>query len=52
VRIDRAKLPLRQHPLTLDEIAYKCGNTDTAYFCRVFKQLTRLTPTAYRDPTK
>jgi AraC-like DNA-binding protein len=52
VRIDRAKLLLRQHPLTLDEIASKCGYTDTAYFCRVFKQLTRLTPTAYRDPTK
>ena len=52
VRIDRAKLLLRQHPLTLDEITTKCGYTDTAYFCRVFKQLTRQTPTAYRDQSK
>lgn len=48
VRIDRAKFLLRNHPLTLDEIAARCGYADTAYFCRMFKRLTGTTPTAYR----
>ncbi len=49
VRIDRAKFLLRKHPLSLDEIAVKCGYSDTAYFCRVFKRLTKTTPTNYRN---
>ena len=49
VRIDRAKFLLRKHPLSLDEIAVKCGYSDTAYFCRVFKRLTKTTPTVYRN---
>ena len=48
VRVDRAKFLLRRHPLTLDEIAAKCGYRDTAYFCRVFKRMTKMTPSAYR----
>ncbi|MEO5713729.1 MAG: helix-turn-helix transcriptional regulator [Luteolibacter sp.] len=49
VRIDRAKFLLRKHPLSLDEIAVKCGYSDTGYFCRVFKRLTKTTPTVYRN---
>lgn len=48
VRIDRAKFLLRNHPLTLDEIAARCGYADAAYFCRMFKRLAGTTPTAYR----
>ncbi len=48
VRTDRAKALLKHRELTLTEVAQRCGFADTAYFCRVFKQKTRQTPTAYR----
>jgi AraC-like DNA-binding protein len=48
VRIDRAKFLLRSHQLSLDEVTTKCGYADTAYFCRVFKRFTGVTPTDYR----
>lgn len=49
VRMNRAKYLLRQHRQTIDEIATLCGFTETSYFCRVFKQKTELTPSAYRQ---
>ncbi len=48
VRLDRAKYMLARHELNLAEIAGNCGFSDIGYFCRVFKQKTRVTPTAYR----
>lgn len=48
VRIDRAKYLLRSYSLKLDHVAVRCGYRDTAYFCRVFKRLTKLTPAEYR----
>jgi AraC-like DNA-binding protein len=48
VRVNRAKFMLQTYPMTLKEISAKCGYGDTAYFCRVFKKVCRVTPTTYR----
>jgi AraC-like DNA-binding protein len=48
VRIDRAKHLLRSYNLKLEEVAARCGYQDAAYFCRVFRRLTKLTPAEYR----
>jgi AraC-like DNA-binding protein len=48
VRIDRAKFMLINYDLTLNEITRRCGYSDIGYFCRVFKKVTRLTPTQYK----
>ncbi len=49
VRIDRAKYLLRNHDLTVDEIAASCGYSESAYFCRAFKKRANLTPTQFRS---
>ena len=48
VRVNRARFMLRNYGMTLKEIAANCGYSDTAYFCRVFKKLSKVTPTQYR----
>jgi AraC-like DNA-binding protein len=48
VRVDRAKHLLKSYNLKLDDIATRCGYHDTAYFCRVFKRLTKSTPAEFR----
>ena len=48
VRTDRAKQLLGTYGLKLDDVAARCGYRDTAYFCRVFKRLTKITPAGYR----
>jgi len=48
VRVDRAKFLLKSYPMRLTEISRQCGYNDTAYFCRVFRKITRLTPSEYR----
>jgi AraC-like DNA-binding protein len=48
-RINRAKYLLKNHRQSLGEIAAACGFSDASYFCRVFKKLTRTTPTQYRQ---
>lgn len=48
VRADRAKFLLRTYNLKLNDIAARCGYRDTAYFCRVFKRLAKVTPAEYR----
>lgn len=52
VRIDRAKFLLRSYPFPLDDISSKCGYSDTAYFCRVFKRLVKTTPSKYRNSSR
>lgn len=49
VRVDRAKYLLKNHGMTLEEISSMCGFQESAYFCRVFKQRTNLTPSQYRQ---
>jgi AraC-like DNA-binding protein len=48
VRTDRAKRLLRSYDLKLDDVAARCGYRDTAYFCRVFKRLVKMTAADYR----
>lgn len=52
VRTDRAKHLLRSYDLKLDEVAARCGYRETAYFCRVFKKLAKMTPAEYRARQK
>jgi len=52
VRVDRAKYLLRTYDLKLDDVAARCGYHDSAYFCRVFKRLTKSTPAAFRTQHK
>src|SRR6185369_3623896 len=52
VRTDRAKHLLRRYDLKLDDVAARCGYRDTAYFCRVFKKLAKVTPAEYRAQEK
>jgi AraC-like DNA-binding protein len=52
VRIDRAKHLLGSYNLKLDDVAARCGYRDTAYFCRVFRQLAKTTPASYRAAKK
>ena len=49
VRINRAKFMLRNYQMTLKEVAAGCGYADVAYFCRAFKKISKVTPTAYRQ---
>lgn len=48
VRIERAKFLLKNYDMPLKEVAANCGFTDNAYFCRVFRTITKITPTSYR----
>jgi AraC-like DNA-binding protein len=49
VRIDQARFLLRESSSPLKEVAACCGYRDVAYFCRVFRRVTRTTPTGYRS---
>lgn len=49
VRIKEAGNLLVTTNLRVYEIATKVGYTDTAYFSKMFKRITRLTPTEYRN---
>lgn len=49
VRVDWARFMLRNYDITLKEIAASCGYSDNAYFCRIFKRITHLTPTQLRQ---
>lgn len=49
MRVEGAKLLLKEQPLSLREIAYSCGFEDEKYFMRVFKNITGMTPSEYRN---
>ncbi|MFA5263942.1 MAG: helix-turn-helix transcriptional regulator [Opitutaceae bacterium] len=48
VRIDRAKYLLKHYRQSIDEVAVACGFSEASYFCRVFRRMTKMTPTEYR----
>ncbi len=49
IRISKAKRLLRADNITpIGDIAIKCGFDDVAYFSRLFKQHTNMTPSQYR----
>lgn len=47
LRIEKAKRMLKQRNCELSDVAYQCGFRDVAYFIRVFKQYTGMTPGAW-----
>lgn len=49
LRIERAKKLIGQEELSLKEICYEVGYKDPNYFSRVFKKITGLTPSEYRQ---
>jgi len=49
VRIARSKFLLCNYNFKLEDVAVRCGFRDAAYFCRVFKRLTKTTPVEYRS---
>ena len=48
LRIDRAKALLESDEQSVEAISWKVGYEDVAFFNRLFKRLTGLTPSAYR----
>jgi AraC-like DNA-binding protein len=51
LRIDRAKLLLRDTTLNVSEIAAKIGFRDLSYFCQLFRKMTGHAPSTYRIKT-
>jgi AraC-like DNA-binding protein len=49
VRINHAKYLLKHYRQSIDEVAAACGFSEAGYFCRVFRQVTKQTPTTYRQ---
>ena len=47
-RIREAKRDLLESPLTIEQIAVRCGFADAEYFRRVFRKLEGMTPSGYR----
>ncbi len=48
-RVNRAKYMILNTSLTIEQISTQCGFSSCAYFSVVFKKLTELTPTEYRE---
>lgn len=49
VRIDKAKILLRQGNATMDGIASEVGYCDAKYFAKTFKKIENKTPSEYRN---
>lgn len=49
LRIDQAKRWLERSTLPIDEIAWKTGYEDAAFFRRLFKRFTGISPAKYRN---
>jgi transcriptional regulator GlxA family with amidase domain len=46
--VDRAKALLEKSELAVDTVSWKIGYEDVAFFNRLFKRITGLTPGVYR----
>ncbi|EKZ6357832.1 helix-turn-helix transcriptional regulator [Klebsiella aerogenes] len=51
-RISRSKTLLTNTTMKINEVAEKCGFTDTNYFCKVFRDINDCTPLEYRRKNK
>ncbi|MNJ47324.1 HTH-type transcriptional regulator YesS [compost metagenome] len=49
LRIDEAKKLIVERRLSLKEICFEVGYKDPNYFSRVFKKMTGITPSEYRQ---
>lgn len=48
LRVEKAKVLLANTDLTVTEIAYALGFSDSNYFTRIFRQYCQMSPRAYR----
>jgi AraC-like DNA-binding protein/ligand-binding sensor protein len=48
-RVETAKRMLLEPLATISEVAEKCGFSDSAYFARVFRNITGCSPSGYRN---
>ena len=48
LRMEKAKLLLPDHVLSVGQIAEQCGFSNPYHFCRSFRAMTGMTPTDYR----
>jgi len=48
IRIDQAKILLRQSEMDNGEIAQRIGYVDRSYFCKIFKKIVGVSPQDYR----
>lgn len=49
VRLDYSRYLLRSSPLTVKEVAFRCGFNSESHFCTCFRQQLGMTPQKYRD---
>ena len=49
IRLDKAKILLKQADLSISEVAYDVGFNDPKYFSRVFAEEFGMTPTAFKE---
>ncbi len=47
-RVERASTMLSDRSLSITEVAYRCGFTDSSYFVKVFKKYKNIAPRDYR----
>src|SRR5690606_8623293 len=52
VRLERAKALLRNTDLKSSEVGILIGISDSKYFSKLFKKMTGVTPSEYRDGVK
>ena len=48
LRVEQAKTKLREHSVSLIDIALDCGFSSHAHFSNTFRQIVRVTPSEYR----
>ncbi|QWA09184.1 helix-turn-helix transcriptional regulator [Sodalis ligni] len=51
-RISRSKTLLTNTNMKINEVSWRCGFTDTNYFCKVFRDINDCTPLEYRRKNK
>lgn len=49
LRMERAKTLLRETELKVIDVAFECGFSSSQYFANTFKQVSGMTPSAYRS---
>lgn len=48
LRIEQAQALLKKHALSIQEVSEMCGFSDISYFCRKFKSVVGVSPSAWR----
>ncbi len=52
IRMNKAKILLQNTDLNINEIAFETGFSDSAYFGRLFKMESQMTPLKWREHTR